>query len=92
MKIYRKLSRKLKYKQYKNDIIEKLDNLEDNNPKTYWELLDKLQNCYKRETDYTSSIENQEWYEYFKNLNSGALKGQATISKELDALENKMYF
>jgi len=41
LKQYRKL-RKMKLRQYRQEIINKLDSLYESNPKEYWKLLDQL--------------------------------------------------
>ena len=39
------------------------------------------------QSDNVNSIENQNWYEYFKNLNCDICSGQANISQELADME-----
>lgn len=36
----------MKYRECKHEIINKLDNLKENDPKEYWCILDKLKHIY----------------------------------------------
>lgn len=66
-KEYSKLCKK-KRQEFKKAIIDKLDNLCENNPKEYWNLLHTLT------TDKTNAPESQipvdEWLSHFSNLNT----------------------
>ena len=44
-KLYREYNklRKLKYKSYRENMLEELENLHDDNPKLYWQLINELQ-------------------------------------------------
>lgn len=46
LKEFRKL-RKHKLRQYRQDILNKLDSMHENNPSLYWKLLDELKNTDK---------------------------------------------
>lgn len=46
LKEFRKL-RKHKFRQYRQDILNKLDSMRENNPSLYWKLLDELKNTDK---------------------------------------------
>jgi len=70
LKQFRKL-RKEKYREYKHAIINKLDNLKENDPKEYWRLLDKLKHLDgASETSANNVSPTDNWYNYFKSLNT----------------------
>lgn len=60
-------SRKLKKRQFREGILNQIENLESNNPKEYWELVKKL-----KDAEYNNPAENisaEIWSEHFKKLN-----------------------
>ncbi|CAC5385961.1 unnamed protein product [Mytilus coruscus] len=61
---------KLQYKQYKLDIIQKLDNLFEKNPSKYWEFLNKLKYEDENKLSSNSIISADEWFKHFKELNT----------------------
>ena len=63
---YAKL-RKYKCKEFKRNMIEKLDNLHQNNPKMYWNLINELSN--KPAKDKSSLISANTWSSHFSSLN-----------------------
>ncbi|VDI41416.1 Hypothetical predicted protein [Mytilus galloprovincialis] len=52
-KQYSKL-RKFKYKEYKKSLVEQLQNLHDDNPKSYWKLINDLKNNDNK--DHSSAV------------------------------------
>ena len=80
-KEYSKLC-KLKHRQFKEKLIEKLDNLHENNPKEYWKLFNSLKN-YSFDSP-ESQITNEEWVKHFKTLNMVPDK----LSNRLSEIEN----
>ena len=68
-KLYSKTC-KMKYRQYKANLIQKLDNLFENDPSKYWELLNKLKYDDEKKSSGESNIPADEWVEYFKILNT----------------------
>lgn len=65
-KEYSKLCKR-KYREFKQDLISKIDSLHQNDPKQYWEILNSLRNDYQDSTD--SKITPEEWVSHFSNLN-----------------------
>ena len=65
-RVYRK-SIKSKELDYKDNILMQLENLKDNDSKSYWELLEKLRNK-KSQNGKTNGLSAEEWHQYFKNL------------------------
>lgn len=61
-------ARKTKYRQFCADLIYQLDNLREENPKSYWTLLEPLKQSDKQ-TEQLLRITRTEWGESFKNLN-----------------------
>ena len=67
LKLYRK-TRKRVMRTHRKDLLDKLDTLFSNNPKEYWELVEKLKSdkeCFKKE----SSIDMAQWKDHFEKLN-----------------------
>ena len=64
-RLYNK-TRKYKMKSFKKDIIKKLDNLHNNDPKQYWALVNSL----KENKKTIPPVEPDKFLEHFKNLNS----------------------
>ena len=72
---YRKMyckSCKCQRKKYKADLIEKLDNLFENDPKAYWSLLDELKENKRDSLD--SMPTPDELYDHFSSLNKLPLR------------------
>ena len=67
MKVYNK-TRKWKARQFRENLITKLDDLKTSNPQSYWKLLESLKDDkYKDNT--AENIEMAEWELYLKKLN-----------------------
>jgi hypothetical protein len=64
---YSKLCKK-KLREFKRDLVEKLDNLHENNPKEYWQLLNSV--TKDRDNSPESQISIEEWLNHFSKLNS----------------------
>ena len=60
--------RKIKYKQFMNSMLDKLDNLPVDNPKQYWKLINDIRDVQR--DDSTSHIDADIWVEHFRNLHS----------------------
>ena len=59
-------TRKKKRREFKQNILNRLDELQSNNPKEYWSLVNQLRN---EQTDKSvSNIDGDTWYKYFSNL------------------------
>lgn len=71
LKEYRKL-RRSKIRKHKQDILDKLDHLQENDPKSYWKLLDQLKSESNNPCDnqLEHHISPEKWKDYFENLNS----------------------
>lgn len=61
LKQFRKLGKE-KYREYKHDIINKLDNLKENDPKEYWRLLDKLKHLDGASETSANNNSPTDWY------------------------------
>ncbi|CAC5386878.1 unnamed protein product [Mytilus coruscus] len=70
---------KLQCRQYKLDIIQKLDNLFEKNPSNYWELLNKLKYEDENKLSSNSTISADEWFKHFQELNTVSSKYQSKI-------------
>ena len=85
LKSYRKI-RRSKIRKFKQDILDKLDNLQENDPKSYWKLLDELKNKTNNNKEKPeNNISPKEWKEYFENLNTIKYQNQ-----ELEEMKQKL--
>jgi hypothetical protein len=84
LKQYRKL-RKMISRQYRQEIINKLDSLYESNPKEYWKLLDQLKSKDNSFSEDVSHVPENEWYDYFKHLNEDTF-----TDKKIDELLNDL--
>ena len=92
LKSYRKL-RRSKIRKFKQEIIDKLDNLYDQNPKAYWQLLDKLKNASNvANSNLEDKIQPSEWKKYFENLNNNEQTNDEDILSKLETLQNETIF
>ena len=82
-KQYAKLC-KYKRNQYKQSMIDKLDTLNDNNPRAYWNLVNSLLDVKKRTTD--STLHPSQWLDHFIELN----KVNESYSNRINQLQNKV--
>ena len=64
LKIYRK-NCKHRYRQYRKQIIDDLDQMHENSPKAYWELVKKLK---EKKVTESNKISPTEWYNHFSKL------------------------
>ncbi|CAG2189584.1 unnamed protein product [Mytilus edulis] len=90
-----KLRRKCKQEEklYKNKICSDLSNNIKSDPKSFWDLLNKLKRASENNT--TEKLDEQTFYNFFKNLNSCEAqpkdnKFHKTILKKLDELINAL--
>ncbi|CAG2239542.1 FLVCR [Mytilus edulis] len=72
-------------------LTDQLDNLREENPKSYWTLLESLKNSDKK-TEKSSNITSTEWAEYFKDLNKKPVTPSPNIIEFLRNLENAKVF
>ena len=80
-------------RNYKRDIYAELSKNMDKNPKTFWNLINKLDNKTNNNNDiYTC---NDEFTQFYKNLNKNdqcTNKIQDKIIKEFEELRKKLSF
>lgn len=93
LKLFRK-TRKKKIRNYRTSIIEKLDNLYDDNPSAYWKLLRDISNKTENTSSSDEHISSKEWLDYFKNLNTKPINPQKDlkISELLTRVEGEKIF
>ncbi len=60
-------ARKFKYKQYKLQLLEKLDNLKETDPKAFWNIINQMNEDNHK--DLAGQISHYSWHDYFLNLN-----------------------
>ena len=91
LKVYNKM-RKKKARQYKEKIIDELDELRSSNPQSYWKLLNSLKDSCEKDNP-ADNISISEWEVYYKNLNkSKTCTNQTKIATELQKLEAQPCF
>jgi hypothetical protein len=56
-----------KIREFRQNVVNQLDQLRDENPSQYWALLNELSNTYTK--NETSEVPTDVWFSYFKNLN-----------------------
>ena len=64
---YKSVCRKAE-KQYRHYLTEKLCNIEQNDPKVFWNIIKQMNNWGKDKTDETDNITPSNWHKYFKTL------------------------
>ena len=65
-KEYKQLIKKTEHK-FKEEMLQKISQLESTQPEVFWDMVNKLRN--KKNYSITDNIEPEEWYEWFKQLN-----------------------
>ncbi|CAC5366990.1 unnamed protein product [Mytilus coruscus] len=76
--------KKKKRKDFKQSILDQLDNLQSNNQKEYWSLVNYLREEQKEKPE--NSIEADTWLKYFSNLSSIP----SNISDKVKKIEEKL--
>ena len=83
--------RKQKARQYKENVLQQLDDLKDNNPTAYWKLLKDLKN--EEQDDKSKQISIEEWELYFKTLNRDKYENQnIEVKTKLQQLDKETVF
>ena len=59
---------KKKKKEFRQNILSQLNNLEENNPKQYWKLVSELKELESNKTCESECLSAKEWVDYFSNL------------------------
>ena len=75
--------------RYQQSMMDKLENLEKENPQAYWKLLNSLR---KGEEHDCSTITNDEWVTHYQNLFSINNNKYVDISDEMNTLFSEPYF
>lgn len=86
---YKKL-KKFKEKNFKLNLVHKMDTLRENNPKAYWDLINQLKHI-DNNSDHSVKVEGSIWHNYFKKLNTltdPQRERQDEIYKLVEDLEN----
>ena len=65
-KDYKRLVKRNK-RRFRQDIYNKLEEMDKTNPKAYWELFHSLKNC-NNSTNRACPIDNQEWIKHYTKL------------------------
>lgn len=84
-------TRKKKIRDFRQDLIDKLDNLKDDNPSQYWALLHELSDTNRENS--TSDVSTDAWFSYFKNLNEKETNASCDYLKDkLKDMEREKIF
>jgi len=94
-KLYREYNKQRKYKckSYKENMLQEIENLHENNPKLYWQLINELQG--KHYDQEKNCISPSDWISHFQNLNTVKDKFKSRIEdleKKLETLEHFRVF
>lgn len=94
-KCYREYNKLRKYKQrnFKQKILQSLDTLREDNPKSYWNLIKELKDDKSDGPEHC--IDSNTWFTYFQalNLNSDKYKDRLfEINKKVEDLEKSSTF
>ena len=84
---YRKLL-KFKKKNYTKILFSKLDDLESNYPKAYWNLVNSINKEQEQSNGPELAIDPDTWYDHFRNLNSVKSKFDEKIEQLNHVVEN----
>ena len=91
-KCYREYNkvRKHKKRQFKQKVLDSLDELREDNPKEYWKLINSLKEEEKEDPE--STIELDKWYTYFRSLNKIPEKYKTRIEEINKIVKNSPTF
>ena len=59
---------KFKKKEFRQNILNQLNNLEENNPRQYWKLVSELKDLESNKSCESECLSAQEWVTYFSDL------------------------
>ena len=82
-------------RQFKQKLYNKLEELNENNPKEYWELFDQLQKFHNTNKGDNCPIDDKEWINhYLKLLGPKSYDKDRTdmIKSEINNLKNEPFF
>ena len=85
---------KLKKQKFKEDILQKIVELKDRDPKAYWKLVNELRSSESSVQDNSVNISTGEWVEYYQQLlyEPGVPAWDKAISDRLEELEKEKCF
>ena len=75
---------------YKKELFDKLDNLQNQNPKAYWNLVEQLKSDTKNENK-SVNINLDEWKHHFQRLNGNNPKN-SSLDLNLKRMEEEIIF
>ena len=84
-KQYKKLLN-VKKQRFRDNIFDMLDNMQENNPKAFWNLYDDL--CSSSQTDSTNPISPKKWLDHFSTLMN---RNIAHSDKDFEASLNNLW-
>lgn len=92
LKHYRK-SRKNTIRLYRQNLVNQLDTLKDNNPKAYWKLLNKfVSDGGDSRVQSQDNVSAEEWLNYFRELNTAKNINNQDLNKLLTEAEKCKQF
>ena len=81
-------------KKFKETLMQKISELEEKEPKKYWNLVNELRTLETRDFDCASNIQASNWENYYKQLlNVKTVPDwDAELIPKLDEQEREKYF
>ena len=65
---------KFKKKEFRQNVLDQLNNLEENNPKQYWKLVSELKELDSRSSSNSDCVSSEEWIIILVNFFYNILK------------------
>ena len=93
-KQYKKLVKRSR-RQYRNQILNKMADIREQDPQQYWKLLANLKQSDQNSPDPVSAISPQDWASFFSNLykdDPNTPENRKLIETKVKELENEPWF
>ena len=77
--------------KFKEQLLDKINSLESNNPKDFWSMVNSMKET--KQNNIIDSISPQIWFNWFKKLNSVSNVIDKNLEKEIESvIKNKKEF
>ena len=86
---------KISKRQFRQNLLNLLENMEQKNPKKYWDILEKLKNLDSDNVNSKNPICEEDWVQYYKDLfkqKSIPQEINEKAKKEIDDLISEPFF
>ena len=78
---------KQKESQFKDNILNQLEAMKNNDSKSYWSLLNQIKKGKSKSVNDTDYVSNQKWLDYFKDINQS--KKGLGLGQKIGKLESE---